>query len=98
MNKKQVFSNNLRNLDLVRSEWVQYEIMENFNEEIKQQIAKEVRRKYSDLDIRGELRGYLKKHDPIRYHRCYFNPVSCFGHFVKNERNLKKRSSRFSIR
>ena len=52
MNKKEIFSNNFGNRDLVRSErnlnlfesdLVQYDIMENFNEDIKQQIASEVR-------------------------------------------------------
>ena len=64
-----------------------------FSFQISNMIEKKIT-KYSDLDFRG----YLKKHDPIRYHRCYFNPVSCFGHFVKNERMFKKRLSRFSIR
>ena len=52
MNKKEVFRNDLRNrdlvqsernLDLIKSDLVKYDIMENFNEEIKQQIASEVR-------------------------------------------------------
>ena len=55
MNKKEVFSDNLRNRDLVRSErnldliksgLVHYDIIENFNEDIKQQIASEVRQNY----------------------------------------------------
>ena len=57
MNKKEIFSNNFgnrdlvrseRNLNLIKSDLVQYDIMENFNEDIKQQIANEVRQSWKN--------------------------------------------------